>query len=302
MNIEDGAPEIRVLRLHQPEPGKQDVVYDTPITNPTIGMATILKKNALETMIYGLRSTACADNVSPKYVTDSISQNTITMVMYMLKKKVAFSRPTQRSTRADERLEPTPIGFILARPDPEGVYIDIVCATSNGRDLLDYFFNYVKLVGYENITLSSLPNVLSYYPKLGFKFRASCRGPVLAELPDTIKYRDKKVKPFPKDWREAILDRDYSDFMLYLHSKGLSVNKSGECAKTDLPKSEFEEKECGADGFTMKRCGRDVAGLRSSTRYKTMGNHMMERKSRKSRKASKTRKNRKNRKTRTYRN
>jgi hypothetical protein len=149
-----------------------------------------------------------------------------------------------------------PVGFILARPDDEGIYLDVICAAANGSELLKYFIQYASLMGFSAITLTSLPNVLAFYPKYGFEFRTSCKTPPLLTLPDEIKGRDKKVKPFPKTWEEAVDDEDYANFMVRLQRRGLASNQA-EHKETEVNIGDLIDKEIGFQGFKMKLCGKE---------------------------------------------
>ena len=248
---------LHVFVCVQQTSDRRAAVYTTPITDLKAKVKTEKTKQDLAFMINGMRQTACHGNVSETYVTESISLNTIVMVLYEQKITV--------SGRGSPLIVEEPLGFILARPEDEGFYIDIICSKRNGGELLNYFIRFADGFG-ENVVLSSLPSVLSYYPKFKFKFRQSCKNPVLNTLPNSIAKRDKLVKPFPTTTEEAYEDKDYSDFMIRLHQRGLSQATEPPCNKKIISKGQMIAGDCGGDGYRMIRCRNDLAGGRRKTR------------------------------------
>ena len=266
-------PEYTICFMKQPALGRQAKVYQTSMEDPSLVEVMPLNKTHLNDHINTIRVTACFGRLSPKYISDSIGRNTITIVQYLKVNKEVNVRGS-RHAPASKRIEPTlePHGFVLARPDntdPSGhtVYLDIICSMGPMAKLLKYFFDWALTNDYPNIRLSSLPNVLSYYPKFGFKFRESCSTPVVKELPESIQHRNPREKPFPQDHFEAADDDDYADFMTDLHALGLSAKKTGVCAATrKLSKAELKSGNCGEDGYTMVRCKDDVDAMASNAK------------------------------------
>ena len=267
---------LEVFLLEQPEPGAKGIVYRSPLDDSSNRVPTPLTKGDLRGYIQLVRSAACQDNVSDRYVLESVQRNTIILVMFEARNEVVETRTTRRGPTVEESVEViVPIGFIIARNDANGVYLDVICAIHNTSKLLNYFIEYCDG---KTITLSSLPSVLAYYPKFKFAFRQSCREPPLAELPESIRTRNASKKPFPKHSENAYDDDDFSDFMVDLVEKGLAVKKDGDCGKKKLSKQDLKTGDCGSDGFTMMRCGNYLGPI---TRRMTKGK---ERKTRKKRK------------------
>jgi hypothetical protein len=248
-----------ILVSEQVTPGGRGYVSETPISNPSLRTSTPYTKSTLATDITNtLRYTACGATVAPIFVSQALTYNTIVLVMYGMESKdvdVLGKLRSQSVTTITHQVR-VPVGFILARPDDEGIYLDVICAAANGSELLKYFIHYASLMGFSAITLTSLPNVLAFYPKYGFEFRTSCKTPPLLTLPDEIKGRDKKVKPFPKTWEEAVDDEDYANFMVRLQRRGLASNQA-EHKETEVNIGDLIDKEIGFHGFKMKLCGKE---------------------------------------------
>lgn len=248
-----------ILVSEQVSSGARGFVSETPISNPSLRTSTPYTKSTLAVDITNtLRYTACGKTVAPIFVSQALTYNTIVLVMYGMESQdvnVLGKLRSQPTTSITQQVR-VPVGFILARPDDEGVYLDVICAAANGSELLKYFIQYASLMGFSAITLTSLPNVLAFYPKYGFEFRTSCASPPLITLPDEIKGRDKKVKPFPKTWEEAVDDEDYANFMVRLQRRGLASNQA-EHKDTEVHLEDIIDKEIGFHGFKMKLCGKE---------------------------------------------
>jgi hypothetical protein len=235
-------------------------VFITPITDWRQQTPTGKQKQDMAYSINAIRLLACHDNVREGYVAEAITRNTL--ILLLVETTITYS------ARGSPLQVEEPLGFILARPDAEGLYIDVICAKRNGSDLLKYFMKYADDHN-ETITLSSLPSVLSYYPKFKFKFRKSCDQGAVNTLPNVIATRNKLVKPFPVTTENAYADKNYSDFMIRLHQRGLSQSKSSQCNKMIISKKEMIDNDCGSEGYKMMRCKNDLAGgKRRMTRRK----------------------------------
>ena len=194
-----------------------------------------LTKEIINHSILPLRSEACKDSVSPGYIAEAIKQNSLIMI---------FKRDNK------------PHGFIISSPKRgSGVYLDVICAKSEGGKFLQYFIDYVESRGYGIITLSSLPTVLTFYPKFGFEHRKSCAADAeVVRLPAAIEAK-MAAKKLPKDFEEAYYDDDFRAFMVELHNKGFSTKRDDLCALRDLNEYELGWYECFDDGYKMRRCG-----------------------------------------------
>lgn len=244
----------------QPGIGARAKVYKTPIENYQDRTETTLSKGDVGKWIMSIRSKSCQEAVSEVYIQEAITVNTILLLMFQTKIEMVQTRSTRHKQGDFYQTEVIlPVGFILAQPDENGYYIDVICSIRNTSSLLHYFIDYC---GGKTITLRSLPNVLAYYPKFQFEFRESCDKPIVLDLPDSIKTRNTKVRPFPKTAMNAYDDDEFSEFMLQLIEKGLAVKKDGDCGKPKVSKAELKSSQCGDEGFTMMRCANRVSTKR----------------------------------------
>lgn len=250
--------------MEQPTYGSRTDVYETPISDSNERKRTRLTKADMARYIFSILKESCQSNVSEQYVKDSIADNTIIIIMFQTIRERVNVRWVRTTTHATEVIEKVvPLGFILANPDEEGYYIDVICSIRNTKDLLTYFINYCEG---SNITLHALPSVLSFYPKFNFKFRESCDKPIVAQLPEKLAKRNTRINPFPKKSVNAYDDEDFSEFMVDLVEKGLAVKKDGDCSKNPITKDEVKRSDCGEDGFIMTRCANNLAGGKRKTR------------------------------------
>lgn len=162
---------------------------------------------------------------------------------------------TRRARTVEVRGHPT--GFVLAFDDKDGLYIDVICNAANapggGAALLKCMIEYVKHKRLGAITLSSLPTVLTYYPKFGFRFRSSCSGPEV-QVPPALEAEVAQLvaaKKVPKTIEEAYDDPVFFKLLKFLQEKDLNVNKDG-CSKFNA--RNLARNDCGKDGYTMKLC------------------------------------------------
>ncbi len=205
-----------------------------------------LTKEIIGHSILPIRNEACKTTVSPGYIAESIKQNSLIMVL---------------------KQDSKPHGFIISSPKHgSGVYLDVICAKSDGSKFLQYFIDYVESCGYGIITLSSLPTVLTFYPRFGFEHRKSCAaGADVVPLPAAIQAKIA-AKKLPKDVEDAYMDDDFRAFMLELHNKGYSTKRDELCALRDLNEYELGWYECFDDGYKMRRCGAKATRRRGPRR------------------------------------
>lgn len=111
----------------------------------------------------------------------------------------AFHANTHRFLIMKNTVEPKVYGILFAKKMGKGIYLDVICsAASFGSIFLNYFFEFCQKSDFEFIKLSSLATVLSYYPRLGFKHRKSCKEPVDLSFPPAllhdIKTRRQRIR------------------------------------------------------------------------------------------------------------
>jgi hypothetical protein len=224
-----------------------------------------------------VHSGVCSLNVRPGYIVGKggiFDTNPIRVLVY------GPPTPSMRLTRemrAD--LEATgvlPIAFLIGREQSEGgrrgIYIDVICSYKEsqiGTRFLQYFHRIVALLGYDYIKLSSLANVVTYYPRpeLGYRFRLECSPRAGAQgfgqeiLTDETKghrlatrFRVGKKPMWPSDTVEAVGDDDYRTFLHFLHRHGLTTKTTGGCSDSSLSMDDFVRRGCAEDGFHMAKC------------------------------------------------
>lgn len=230
------------------------------------GEVTDLTRADLETAIVENGEALCVGNVSSDYLRDQSGWNRNQLIMMLSEDHIVKRGRGVYDT-------PSSKGFILARKEGEGMYLDIICTSPGlGSALLDFFHSFAEAKGAKFVKLSSLANVLTYYPKKGYEFRKTCMGAPLAILPESLLTRDPKVKSIPKTTYEAYDDKDYFNFMYEtLYKKAdLGVRAAEDCKRLHpepLAGEEYKARDCAQDGYTMLRCIR--APIKKGGAHKT---------------------------------
>ncbi len=185
----------------------------------------------------------CNFAVSPDYVRDNLKKNHLLVVM----------------TKGTDL-----IGFIMAnRKADGGVYLDVICAKENGQHLLQFFMQFCEhTVHAPYIELSSIMNVLAFYPRFGFQHRRDCgAGPITGMSPEFAAYlKEKSVKGILKEQEDFYNDPYVLNHIMQLYSRGLSqTRKPKVCSKKKLSAARFRQYKCARDGFVMRKCFGDAA-------------------------------------------
>jgi hypothetical protein len=135
-----------------------------------------------------------------------------------------------------------PFGFILANATTSSTYIDVVCG-SPGQILLKSFIDWS---GKRKVRLSSLLDVIQYYPKFGFEF-GKC---------GEFKELTEKVQSFPSGTfadNEKVPEKAQS-VVEYMRSKKL-INPLLDDTECDrLSTDKFLRDDCFDNGVKMERC------------------------------------------------
>jgi hypothetical protein len=162
-----------------------------------------------------------------------------------------------------------PIGFIVGfikevnelNERCKEAYIDVVCSCpGGGRYMIQYFINWANKNKYTAVSLSSLPQVLAYYPKtFKFEHRHNCEESAdIVEIPKELydkKYINKdpakgKIYDSIEDYYD---DNIFSEHMINLQEKGYGNVKEKICNdKGD--KKNLKKGKCGKDGYVMRLC------------------------------------------------
>jgi hypothetical protein len=243
-----------------------------------------------------VRSGVCSLNVDPEYIVGSRGiYETNPIRALVLGPPVPSMRLTRKMEGDFETNGGLPLAFLIGREVVDGartgVYIDVICSYKEsgiGTRFLQYFHRLVALLGYDFIKLSSLANVVTYYPRpeLGYRFRSDCGRDVgfgqeiLTTHPYRLATKYRPVNPktgkasWPNDTEEAVADEDYLNFIHFLHRIGLTTKTEDGCDDPALPKAEFVARGCATDGFKMAKCdltaerGTRLAGGRRSRRHR----------------------------------
>jgi hypothetical protein len=230
-------------------------------------------KDTFKHYISPIRSLACAGNVDESYITSRFTPSNILIAIGPEKEKDGIG--------GRKIIDIDPFGFVIGKHLARDLYIDVICSTLNGNNLLKYVTDLAQTKGCLSVTLNSLPSVLTYYPKYGFKFRKDCgppdvvyEGSALQTKAGTLG-RDK----LPKTSKQAYNIAEYVDFMRALHAADLNKKKDGLCGKgRAITSNDIKGAECGTDGYTMTKCFAE--GLGGGGRRKT---HARRRKNRQTR-------------------
>ena len=193
-------------------------------------------------LIRNIPGNPCKNSIGVQFMQEGFVKNTRFMVLYRGK-----------------GLQVYPYGFLFARPEGAGYFLDLICATQNGKDLLAFFIKWCSRKGARFIHLHALPQVIGLYTKFGFEFRKGCAD---KPLPSTKEFSAKvrtEGKAFPKTVEDVWTDDKYKyvrEMVLNLQKSGFSAFKNAdpECFSPDLTEDKFKELGCGIEGYTMIRC------------------------------------------------
>lgn len=211
------------------------------------------------------RDSICQRSVRTGYIQEQVDDNNTFFLMFYYDSSL-FAKSPKFNIRKIE-----PIGFIMANIDifDKDLYIDVICAgprttkfkEHSGAMLIEEAIEVARSSRLRSITLSSLPTVLTYYPRFQFAHRKSCERNVDASLPEIILRRMRKepgTEPLPATAEAAYKNKDMLDYMIELHEKGYSKRYDGKCALDHrtgkIARNSFLKGQCGDDGFQMKHC------------------------------------------------
>jgi hypothetical protein len=199
-----------------------------------------ISRDEMEQRILNVALIHCNYSVAPSYVKDEIINNPLLVIL----EEGATSK-----------------GFIMARPLMDyGVYLDVICsAEGTGSAFLQFFLQYCESQGAAYVELSSLINVLAYYPNFGFEHRKECKPGKGAnigmskELLDHLKQgkKEKRLQEYTNYYKDPYIMKFVAD----LHKRGYTKTKNPSvCTTKHLSVPRFRQYHCGRDGFTMRKC------------------------------------------------
>lgn len=216
-----------------------------------------------------IQATLCQGQVHPDYVKQQVRKNDIFfIVFYEFIEQSARRRVSQITVRI-------PAAFVIARIiDDNELYIDVICAgprndnyaLHNGKMMIDMAKHLAKERGLEQVTLSALPPVLSYYPNFGFAHRHACDQPPDMELLNKVRQLGALGK-LPKTIDEAYTIEEFVDYMSELQIKNYGNKYEDDCSTSgksiDEIKASIKRSKCANDGFKMRFCLNDDALISS---------------------------------------
>ena len=185
----------------------------------------------------------CRNQIGTVFMQSALRENTHFFMLY----------------RGDPIGEIYPYGFICARPEGTGYFLDLICATKYGADVLKFFIKWCTAKKATHIHLHALPQVLGLYTKFGFQFRRGCSE---SPIPETKEFKAKVAaagKVFPSSLPDVWNNDDFKyvrEMVLRLQKSGFSASthEPEECLSPDLTEKRYRELVCGDDGHTMVRC------------------------------------------------
>jgi len=212
----------------------------------------------LKSLIKSIPGNPCKNQIGAVFMQSALRENTHFFVLY----------------RGDAEKEIYPYGFIFAKPEGTGYFLDLICATKNGADLLKFFIKWCTSKKASHIHLHALPHVMGLYTKFGFQFRRGCADPA---IPETKEFKARVAaagKAFPSSVPDVWNNEDFKyvqDMIMVLQKKGFSAYESApeECFADDLTPETFKTHKCDQEGYTMVRCKETRKNTRKQKRRQT---------------------------------
>ena len=151
------------------EKSDEQIVFCSPVADFKDDNVTTFLRKDLEKRILKDRQ-YCGLNINDEYLVEQLSkdENPYLLVLTGIQKT--------------KDVVPKSKGFIIAhqlfKDGKTGMYLDVICTDKGLGKILLNFFEYFAFthLDLKFVELSSLANVLTYYPKFGYEFRKSCRG------------------------------------------------------------------------------------------------------------------------------
>lgn len=213
--------------------------------------------------------------INEDYLLGQLTKNQIYLILFDERNKDPALEIGDPSTRELMRTIGSPVSFMLSKviykddrketpPIPRGeVYIDIICScTGAGRHLLHFMDQYAT-ANHNSISLSSLPNVLLYYPAFGFTHRLTCY-PNDDQYEVNAKYLPiwNKRSQYSRFTSDQLYDDDeFSAYMSDLQERLYGDQDTPGCIGDRLrrltpaqKKQSIKDNRCGNNGYRMRKC------------------------------------------------
>jgi hypothetical protein len=229
-------------------------------------------KNIME-LILAVSRYSCQNTVETNYIEDQSNKYETKILLFDMSDKggLTFLKEFGGDSWMNKMITKVgkPIGFIVGFTKERNelnqkcreAYIDVVCSCpGGGRYMIQYFINWANENKYTAVSLSSLPQVLAYYPKtFKFEHRHDCEESAdIVEIPKELydkKYINKdpakgKIYNSIEDYYD---DNIFSEHMINLQEKGYGNVKEKICnGKGD--KKNLKKGKCGKNGYVMRLC------------------------------------------------
>lgn len=218
--------------------------YSISVRSQKLLLTQIISDSDLEDLVKKIPGNPCKNQIGAVFMQHALRTNTHFFVLY-------------RGNAIQGLIYP--YGFICARPEGTGYFLDLICATKNGADLLKFFIKWCTTKKASHIHLHALPQVLGLYTKFGFQFRRGCSD---SPIPETKEFKAKVAaagKAFPSSLSDVWNNDNFKyvrEMVLNLQKSGFSAsdNEPAGCLSPDLDEETLKELNCGIDGYTMVRC------------------------------------------------
>ena len=216
---------------------------------------------------------SCQNNVDTGYIKSNSKKYEIKILLFDMSDKSGLNllKEFNEESWMNKMIQKVgkPIGFIVGFTKERNelnqackeAYIDVVCSCPGaGRYMIQYFINWATENNYTAVSLSSLPNVLAYYPQtFKFEHRHNCEESAeIVKIPKELynkKYMNKdpgKGKVY-SDMNDYYDDEIFSEHMLNLQDKGYGNVKEPIC-KDIYKKENLKKGKCGKNGYIMRLC------------------------------------------------
>jgi len=198
----------------------------------------------------------CKNEISSEFIRRGIIQNRTFFIIYKGK-----------------GVEIYPYGFIFARPEGTGYFLDLICANQYGGELLKFFIKWCTSKRQQFIHLHAQDQVIGLYTKFGFEFRRDCSSPALPETKEFAAAVKTKGREFPKSRVSVWKDGEYKyvrEMILTLQRRGFSAKEHNPgCNSPTLTEQGYHALDCGGNGYTMVRCPKRKTHKRKQMKKRT---------------------------------
>lgn len=266
-----------VITYHKLNNGTWDAI-ESPDFRSSITKATLI--NIIKKLNVHACSVGGGRVINEDYLLGQLTDNQIYLILFDERNRAPALQIGDASARELMRTIGSPVSFMLSkvihqydRPPPQAppplgeVYIDIICScTGGGRHLLHFMDEYAT-ANHSSISLSSLPNVLLYYPAYGFTHRFTC-DPGEA---DQVDARTLPIWQRRGHYSRLTIDQLYDDDEFSAYMSSLQENLYGDqttpgCIGDRLrrltpaqKKQSIKHNNCGNNGYRMRKCVNDQA-------------------------------------------